>query len=90
MTNWFAYLNFKSVSELTRCTFMELDKYADYTFDNGIWIRVVVGKYADTTPSKPYEIMMRKPHCSFKSIPNLSRKELILKMEEINQIIIFE
>lgn len=86
MTNWFAYLKFKNVSDELRCTFQELDCYADYEFNNGIWIRVVKGLMAESIPLKPYEMIARHPHCYAYSIPNLDKHDVQNKMEELHNL----
>lgn len=83
MINWFAYLEFKKFSDECRCTFTELDSFADYTFRNGIWVRVVVGRMADTKPTKPYELIVRRLHGIPFSIPNLDKHDVIMKFDEL-------
>lgn len=84
MVNWFGLLKFQSFSVLTNSTFTELDTFADYKFKNGIEIRVLNGLMADSTPQKPYEMIVRRPHCNHFSIPNLSKHDVLLKMNELH------
>jgi len=86
MRNWFNVLKFQKVSNLVGCIFLELDTYADYKFDNGIWIRIVTGEHANAIAKKPFEMIVRKPYCNAYSVPKLNKKELILKMEKLHNI----
>lgn len=84
MNNWFALLVFKRISDLTGYLHTELDTYADYTFPNGIWIRVVTGKMAKSYSLRPYEMIIKEPHCKPYSIGNMNKHLITLKMENLS------
>jgi len=54
----------------------ELECYADYSFNNGIFIRVNKGKMTETITLFPFEIMIKKPHKNSYYIGFLDKKQL--------------
>ena len=86
MKQYFAKLKWESYSQLIEVgsiPFKELDKFADYTFENGISIRISTGKMAHSTREFPYEMIIKRPGKEQKSIPNLNNHGVAITMERL-------
>jgi len=86
MINWFKTLNWKYYSHEYGVFFSELERFADYTFENGIVIRVSKGTMANTDKEHPYEVNLRYPNGNYRSVNYLSKEELVSKMEAWHNI----
>ena len=88
MIPWFSKLKWQSFNQFTQNNrpFSELKEFADYTFDNGVEIRISTGKMALTNREYPYEMYVLYPHGAKKNIPYLNKTTLIAKMNEINRL----
>lgn len=62
----------------------ELDKIADYEFQNKIKVRIVRGEMADNACNKPFELIIFKPEKFPISIGKLTRTELNIKLNELH------
>lgn len=87
MKPWFSMLDWNSCSTLNEFffAFTELDKYADYTFDNEIFIRITTGKMASSYHACPYEMNIQYPNGNIKTIPRLNKHNLILEMNKLDK-----
>jgi len=86
MRNWFGDLEWQSFKDLVDSkTFTELDNYADYTFANGVMIRISTGKMAHTNAIYPYEMMVKKPCKDQYSIPRLNTRGVTATMDRLSQ-----
>jgi len=74
--NFFQRLTFKRYTTEFGENYTELNEYADFTFENGISIRVSTGMMAESTFAFPYEAMVKMPHKDPKNYPYLSRSGL--------------
>lgn len=80
-TNYFDKLEFKNFE------FSELKTYADYTFKNGISVRIVTGEYARATESRPYEMNVLYPNGYRERVSKLNRVMLELELQTLSKYI---
>jgi hypothetical protein len=66
--------------------FTELDTYADYSFNNGIRIRVNTGEMTLTSPLLKYEMYVFFPNGNQRFYGYLNKELLIEKMNELNEL----
>ena len=66
----------------------ELDSYAEWTFDNGIYIRVSTGDMAISSNIKPYELHIDHPLKGTTKIPKLSKQMLYSVLDDLENEII--
>jgi len=62
----------------------ELDKYADYQFDNGIFVRVNTGQFARANTVCPYEMYIEEPDQTITSVPFLTSINVNIIMNDLN------
>ena len=89
MIPWYSKLEWHSysiINDYFKKSFTELDKFADYTFDNGISIRINTGRMALSKYSHPYELNILYPDGKLKIIPYLNRCDLRVEMEKLNNL----
>lgn len=89
MKPWFSKLkwtSFRTLIQSDGIPFLELDKYADYTFTNGIEIRVCTGKMAIANTTHPYEMCINYPHGRVERIPYMNKTTVIKQMAKINRL----
>jgi hypothetical protein len=89
MKQWFSKLKFVRFTKIDGREYItELNKYADYTFGNGIYIRVVTGDMAHTNTPYPYEVIIHDPIKGKRSVPMLNQHGVRELMDKLNNTII--
>jgi len=66
----------------------ELDKYADYQFDNGIFVRVNTGELARANTPCPYEMYIEEPNKNGTYVPFLTSSSVNNIMNDLDKKII--
>lgn len=85
MIHWFAKLKWKPfLTSTSKAQMTELDRYADFTFDNGTNIRVSKGDMAHTSFKNQYEISVKRPFKDIQTIPMLDKENLVRTMENLH------
>jgi hypothetical protein len=84
MKKYFASLKWMSYSTITM-PFLELDKFADHEFDNGISIRISTGKMCRANRDFPYEMHIKYPNGNTESKTHLNKKKVIRVMAELDR-----
>jgi hypothetical protein len=63
----------------------ELDKYAEHTFDNGVYIKVNTGQMAHTNFAGPFEMYVHEPNKEGVLIPHLSSNMVNVSMNDLER-----
>ena len=83
---WYSKLKWELYLTSVNSPFSELDDFADYTFENGIEIRVTRGELANTNYNNQYDLSIRKPEKEIISIGMLNKETLVKEMELLSNV----